>query len=106
MKKRKNNANKNDLFLPESLTSRTVTRSGIINDGKELVVSCGYAMSKEFGYFICWESQTPRQHNKVLYEYSDVVSFKKKTHDHTLRELLVEFKTYTESYENKQFVSN
>jgi hypothetical protein len=103
MVKKKNN---DDVLLPQSFTSRTITRSGIINDGKELVVSCGYAVSGAFGYFMCWEKQTPRIENKVLYEYSDVVRFKQKVNDRTLQDLLKEFQIYVDSHRNNQFTSN
>ena len=93
--------NKNDMVSESTLASRTVTRSGIVENGKELVVSCGYTREGQFGYFVCWESQTPHRDNKVMYEYSDVVSFKKKANERTLHEVLAEFKTLVDSRKNK-----
>lgn len=93
--------NENDMVRPQSLTSRTVTRSGVVENGKELVVSCGYTRKGQFGYFICWEKQEPRKDNKVMYEYSDVISFKKKANERTLHEVLADFKTFTDSLKNK-----
>jgi hypothetical protein len=93
--------NKNDMVRSESLTSRTITRSGIIENGREMVVSCGYTHEGQFGYFVCWESQTPHKDNKIMHEYSDVISFKKKVNERTLYEVLADFRALVESFKNK-----
>lgn len=93
--------NENDMVHPQSLTSRTITRSNVVQNGKELVVSCGYTRSGQFGYFVCWEAQDPHKDNKIMYEYSDVISFKKKANERTLHEVLADFKTLTDSFKNK-----
>jgi hypothetical protein len=93
--------NDNDMINAASLASRTITRSGIVENDKELVVACGYANSGAFGYFVCWEQQVPHQGNKVMHEYSEVVSFKKKTNERTLHEVLAEFQTHVAARKNK-----
>lgn len=98
MKKKKN---ENDIGQPSTLSSRTITRSGIIENEKELVVACGYTVGGQFGYFVCWERQEPRNDNKVMHEYSGTVLFKKKANDRTLYDVLADFKTFIDSRKNK-----
>lgn len=93
--------NENDMVHPQTLTSCTITRSGIVENGKELVVSCGYTRGGQFGYFICWERQELHKNNKMMYEYSDIVSFKKKANERTLYEVFVDFKIFTDAFKNK-----
>lgn len=94
--------NKNDdIMLPSTYTSRTITRSGIVKEGRELVVACGYAQSGAFGYFVCWEQQAPQGDNKVLYEYSSPISFNKKENERTLHQVLASFRSYIDSYKNQ-----
>lgn len=81
--------------------ARTVTRSGVFVDGKELVVAAGYTKQGEFGYFVCREGQIQQKNNKIVYEYSGVVSFKKKVNEQTLREVLADFKVMVDSHKNK-----
>jgi hypothetical protein len=83
------------------VNARTITRSGVFIDSKELVVAAGYARSGEFGYFICSEGQIQQKNNKIVYEYSGVTSFKKKTNERTLHEVLKEFKAMVDSHKNK-----
>lgn len=84
--------NKNDILNSSTYTSRTVTRSGVIQDGRELVVVCGYSVGGVFGYFVCWEQQTQAKGNKILYEYSNPITFKKKENERTLHEVLADFR--------------
>ena len=97
--------NDNDMVHPATMTSRTITRSGIKKDGKELVVSCGYSTAGKFGYFVCWEQQTARADNKTLHEYSNVVTVKPKANDRTLHEVLADFKVLVDTFKTEQFPS-
>ena len=43
------------IATPISNISRALARGKVIKDARELVVACGYSVSGEYGYFICWE---------------------------------------------------
>ena len=81
------------------LTSKSKTRLSIFNsgsyddDGRELVISCGYSSDYKFGYFICKEKVTAEGNpHDETYEYTDVHSFYPKENETTYQRVLEDLK--------------
>lgn len=82
--------NENGMMTTKSKSRLSVYNSGVFDDdGRELVISCGYTHGSKFGYFICKERVTGDSSPDVLYEYSDQITFypkdSEKTYQHVLK---------------------
>lgn len=83
--------NENDMMTTKSKNRLSVYNSGVFdNDGRELVISCGYTHGSKFGYFICKERVTGDSSPRVVYEYSDQVAFYPKESEKTYQTVLKE----------------
>lgn len=90
----------NTMMTTKSKSRLSVFNSGVYDDrGWELVISCGYSIGNQFGYFICKEKVTAvgNPHDET-YEYSDVRSFHPKENEKTYAKVLEEMKLAVKSY--------
>jgi hypothetical protein len=69
--------------------SRLSVAQGMASD-QPLVVACGYNGRGEFGYFICTETVLPG--TPPTYQYTNIVSFTKKSNEGTFQQVLKQFK--------------
>jgi hypothetical protein len=80
---------------PISKGSRTIARSGVKRDTRELVIACGYSVSGKYGYFICWEEVTDKG-----YKYADPILFKNKESERTYTQTLKQLEHLVEAYKS------
>lgn len=88
--------NENDMMTTKSKNRLSVYNSGVFDDdGRELVISCGYTHGGKFGYFVCKEIKTSKSLSETdvinyVYEYSDQVAFYPKESEKTYQTVLKE----------------
>jgi hypothetical protein len=88
----------NAMMTTKSKSRLSVFNSGVYDDrGWELVISCGYSIGNQFGYFICKEKASGNPLNEV-YEYTDAHSFHPKENEKTYAKVLEEMKLAVKSY--------
>ena len=64
------------MILNNVYVSLTVHRSGHKINGSELVVTCGYSVGGQYGYFICLEDQTKEKETNIpVYKYTNQYIF-------------------------------
>ena len=86
--------NENDMMITKSKNRLSVFNSGVYDDeGRELVISCGYSNAAKFGYFVCKEKVTAsgNPHDEV-YEYTDQTAFYLKENEKTYQRVLEDVK--------------
>ena len=83
------------IATPISNISRALARGKVIKDARELVVACGYSVSGEYGYFICWE-----HFDGKAYQYTDPIFFKPKESERTYREVMKQLEHVVAAYKS------
>lgn len=87
-----------DMMTTKSKNRLSVFNSGVFDDdGKELVISCGYTNGGKFGYFICKETRTGKSLSETdvvnyVYEYTDQTAFYLKENEKTYQRVLEDVK--------------
>ena len=90
----------NEMMTTESKVSLAVSHGGIFDEGKELVVTCGYSTGGEFGYFLCKEEKKVVKGITTHY-YTDQTNFIRKANGHTYSEVLEKFKEVIETHKKQ-----
>lgn len=81
-----------DMMTTKSKNRLSVFNSGEFDDdGRELVIACGYTNGAKFGYFICKEKASGNPLNEV-YEYTDQTAFYLKENEKTYQRVLEDVK--------------
>lgn len=82
-----------DMMITHTKNKLTVVNSGVFDqDGKELVLACGYTHGWKFGYFICNERVYTDKDNVVWYDYSDQKAFYEKVDERAYQTALKDMK--------------
>lgn len=81
--------NEHEMMTKTSLVSLVCANSGKLDDnGKELVITCGYSKAGKYGYFICKQ----KEDGKGRHLYSDQLEFFQKHDERTFTSALARFK--------------
>ena len=86
--------NETDMMTTRSKSRLSVFNTGVFDDeGRELVISCGYTHGGKFGYFVCKEKVTAvgNPHDET-YEYTDQTAFYLKENEKTYQRVLEDVK--------------
>lgn len=84
-----------DMVSSKTPNSLTVFRTGIFENGKQLVITAGYHTDMTFGYFICWE-----QYIDGAFVYSDQVGYQQKTSEKTYQDIVQSLDAFVKKRES------
>lgn len=93
VKKHTDNSNDTSLHAMLRKTSIAVQRTGVKDEqGREIVLACGYANNGQFGYFVIREHKVGD-----VFMYTDQRSFVKKLNERSFQEALNNLKEIVQS---------
>lgn len=81
------------MYSVNSYTDLTVFRTGKVQDGKELVITCGYTNDGRFGYFIVDEQLSKDgKTNRPMWKYSNQRAFFQKKNEQAYKDAIDQIK--------------